>query len=247
MPIHDWTRVDAGIFHNFHHAWIFEIKRALNRGILPADYYAMAEQVAGGLGPELLTLQRNDGGAVRDPLGRESGGGGVAFADAPPRVAFHVVDEPGWYARKADAVLIHHISDHRVVAVIEIVSPGNKSSRSALQAFVRKAHELISGGVHLLVVDLFPPGTRDPEGIHPVIWDRDSSPAFQFDPTKPLTSVGYLCGDLPQAFIEPLSVGGELKPMPLFLTPETYVLVPLEASYEAAFESVPEFWRDRLQ
>lgn len=22
MPIHDWTRVEAGIFHDFHHAWI---------------------------------------------------------------------------------------------------------------------------------------------------------------------------------------------------------------------------------
>ena len=28
MPIHDWSRVDAGIFHDFHHAWIEQIKRA---------------------------------------------------------------------------------------------------------------------------------------------------------------------------------------------------------------------------
>ena len=41
MPIHDWTRVDAGIFHAFHHDWITEIARALNRGLLPADYYAL--------------------------------------------------------------------------------------------------------------------------------------------------------------------------------------------------------------
>ena len=32
MPIHDWTRVDAGIFHAFHHGWIEEMARALNRG-----------------------------------------------------------------------------------------------------------------------------------------------------------------------------------------------------------------------
>jgi hypothetical protein len=30
MPIHDWTRVDAGIFHHFHQSWIPEISRALN-------------------------------------------------------------------------------------------------------------------------------------------------------------------------------------------------------------------------
>ena len=44
MPIHDWSRVDAGIFHDFHHAWIEQIKRLLNSGVLPPDHYAMAEQ-----------------------------------------------------------------------------------------------------------------------------------------------------------------------------------------------------------
>src|SRR5436309_163124 len=57
MPIHDWTRVDAGIFHHFHHGWIEEIARALNAGLLPEDHYAMAEQFAAGLGPDVLTLQ----------------------------------------------------------------------------------------------------------------------------------------------------------------------------------------------
>ncbi len=40
MPVHDWTRVAAGIFHDFHHSWIEQIKVALNEGILPPDYYA---------------------------------------------------------------------------------------------------------------------------------------------------------------------------------------------------------------
>src|SRR5437870_2329262 len=57
MPIHDWTRVNAGIFHDFHHAWIEQIKRALNSGILPEEYYALAEQHAGGFGPDVLNLQ----------------------------------------------------------------------------------------------------------------------------------------------------------------------------------------------
>jgi len=53
MPIHDWTRVDAGIFHDFHHEWISSIKRALNAGLLPPDCYALAEQIAGGLLPDV--------------------------------------------------------------------------------------------------------------------------------------------------------------------------------------------------
>ena len=62
MPIHDWTCVDAGIFHAFHHDWVAQIARALNRGILPAAYYALREQIAraGGTdrGELLVELRR---------------------------------------------------------------------------------------------------------------------------------------------------------------------------------------------
>ena len=34
--------------------------------------------------------------------------------------------------------------------------------------------------------------------------------------------------------------------MPLFLLPDEYVLVPLEATYQAAWEAVPAFWRTVL-
>ena len=57
MPIHDWPRVFDGAFHAFHHAWIAELQKALNSGILPPDYYALAEQVAGPTVPDALTLR----------------------------------------------------------------------------------------------------------------------------------------------------------------------------------------------
>ena len=46
MPAHDWTQVDAGLFHDFHHSWIFLVKQHLNNGVLPEGFYAMAEQHA---------------------------------------------------------------------------------------------------------------------------------------------------------------------------------------------------------
>src|SRR5438045_2430391 len=110
MPVHDWTRVDAGIFHDFHHALIEEIKRALNRGLLPPGYYAMAEQIAGGLGPDVLTLQRPTNGS---PLPPETGGG-VALATMPPQVEFRIRAEPDQYAAKAKAVAVRHKSNHQV-------------------------------------------------------------------------------------------------------------------------------------
>jgi hypothetical protein len=57
MPLHDWNQIDAGIFHDFHTAWISEIRNALNHGVLPTDYYALAEQHAGGFIADVLTLR----------------------------------------------------------------------------------------------------------------------------------------------------------------------------------------------
>ena len=77
MPIYDWTRVEAGIYHDFHHEWISEIKRALNRGLLPPDYYAMAEQVAAGFGPDVSDVARPD------HLSDAANGGGIATQTRP--------------------------------------------------------------------------------------------------------------------------------------------------------------------
>ena len=94
MPVHDWTRVNAGIFHDFHETWIIELKRALNGGILPADYYALAEQVAGSSAPDVLTLPidaPDDNGAngpsKESPSPAHSQPGGIALAAMPPKRA----------------------------------------------------------------------------------------------------------------------------------------------------------------
>src|SRR6266849_9617555 len=88
MPIHDWTRVEAGVFHHFHHGWITEIARALNSGILPDDYYALAEQQAAGFGPDVLTLQGPQPEAVGSRSTDEPVSGGKSLLLAPPSVRF---------------------------------------------------------------------------------------------------------------------------------------------------------------
>jgi Protein of unknown function (DUF4058) len=240
MPIHDWGRVDAGIFHHFHHGWIEEIARALNRGLLPPEYYALAEQVAGGLIPDVLTLERPD----RSPLPSGDPSGGVAVAAVPPRVQFRCRSEQDVYAAKAKSVTIRHTSNHKVVAMVEIVSPGNKSSTQGLRDFVRKAVEFLRGGIHLLILDLFPPSPRDPIGLPKVILAELFEAEYALVPNRPLTLASYVAGRQPEAFIEPTAVGAALIEMPLFLVPEVYVPVPLEATYQAAWDAVPAFWRE---
>ena len=244
MPIHDWTRVDAGIFHAFHHDWIAEISRALNRGLLPAAYYALPEQIPGGLGPDILTLRRP--GSNGAPPTVEPPDGAVVLAVAPPRVRIRMRSEANRYAAKAKAIAIHHVSNHQVVAMMEIVSPGNKNNQNGLNAFVRKAREALATGIHLLLVDLFPPSSRDPQGIHQAVWGEDCGADYALPEDKPLTCVAYVAGPSAEAFIELVAVGDVLPEMPLFLTPDVYVLVPLAATYQSAWEGMPAYWRDVL-
>lgn len=245
MPIHDWTRVNAGIFHHFHHEWIALIARELNVLLHGTDFYALAEQVAGGIIPDVLTLQQPP--STRKTRKPDTNGG-LALKSAPPQLRFHVKTPTTWYARTKKSVTIRHISDHRIVAVLEIVSSGNKASRVMIEAFRQKAQDLLQAGVHLAFVDLFPPTARDPEGLHPIIWDvDDDADAFMFDPKKPLTCASYHAGPLPQAFIEPLATGDELPSLPLYLTVDEYLELPLESTYQGAFSAVPEVWQDELR
>src|SRR4051812_18089486 len=105
MPIHDWTRVEAGIFHAFHHGWLSELCRALNQGLLPDDCYALPEQVAASTGLDVSIVPDH-------------------------------CSEAEFYRRKKSAIAVRHVSGDRLVAMIEILSPGNKGSRNTFRAFV---------------------------------------------------------------------------------------------------------------
>lgn len=240
MPMQDWKLVFDGIFHAFHHEWISELGRALNAGVLPDDLYAMPEQVAGGFGPDVIALQT--GG---EPAG--------AVATAPralqPRPAGKITaqTEAEFYRRKKSAIVVRHVSGDRVVAMIEIVSPGNKSSKNGIRSFVNKACELLEAGVHLLIVDPFPPGPRDPNGIHALIWGELTDDAFQLPADRPLTLVSYECDFVTRAYVQNTAVGTPLPDMELFVEPNGCVVVPLEATYAAAFAAQPRRWRDVLQ
>jgi len=243
MPIHDWTLVPAGIYHAFHHAWIQSLSNALNGGLLPRDYYALPEQQAAGFGPDVLTLQA---GPTDDTPGPRSSATSTTLV-ARPVTRFTAESDAAFYRRKKSSVVIRHVSGDEIVAMIEIVSPGNKAGRRAFQEFVEKVHEFLEARIHLLIIDPFPPGPRDPDGVHAVIWDEEEGHPFRLPEDKPLTLVAYACGLVTRAFIEPVAVGDALPDMPLFLEREGYVNVPLESTYQTAFAVQPRRWRTILE
>ena len=244
MPIHNWNAVRAGEFHDFHQAWSIAIRTRLNQGILPPDYYALIEQPLGDVEPDVLTLRRSNDETDDD---RDPGGSTLAVETAPPAVKISALLEEQWYLYKKNRIGIHHASDDRMVAMIELVSPGNKSSRHRFDKFVNKALAAIEQGIHLLLVDLFPPTRRDPEGIHGAIWSELGDDSYEMVADKPLTLVSYVA-DMPiRAFVEPVAVGDLLTPMPLFLTASRYVTIPLEETYMVELAGLPRHIRAEVE
>ena len=240
MPVHDWSRIRAGTFHFFHQRWIQDIAEALNTGGLPPGYFAMSDQRTDGTVPDVLTLRS-------ETAGTGEGAGGVTLTDVPPRTrVVSVATEAALYARRTDRITVN-LEDGEVVAVIEIVSAGNKESANALRQFTRKAVRLIRSGIHLLVIDLHPPSRRDPRGIHPVIWERFNGEEYALPPDQPFTLASYRAGSTPAAYVENVGVGEALPDMPLFLTEDRYVPCPLESSYRRAWAAFPRHLRTRIE
>jgi len=254
MPVHDWTRVDAGLFHAFHQNWISSLCNRLNSGGLPSQYFALAEQNIRGPIPDVLTLR-----LPTDPQEGVESDGGIAVAVAPPRTRVVSRNETDIYAELANIISVRHRHGN-VVAVIEIVSPGNKGSRSEFRTFIEKSAALLRQKVHLLIIDLFPPGNRDPEGFHKPLpphptlspWGRGQGEGgqvedYELPADKRLTLASYDAGPPQVAYVENIAVGDELPELPLFLKPDIYVPAPLEETYRASWEAFPKALKGLLE
>lgn len=239
MPIHDWSHIAPGLYHDFHQDWTIQIRRTLNAGILPPGYFALADQRISGPEPVIVALR------LRGP----DGAGGLVVAETPPRIrqAARATSEAALYARKANRIAIHHELG-RVVAMIEIVSPGNKDSKHAIASFLDKALHLIRSGIHFLVIDPFLPGPRDREGIAQAIWDEIGDGALETrGEQKPCHVAAFDAGDPVTAYVESVGFGEPLPEAPLFLAPGWYVNVPLEETYLASWDVTPRPIRDLVE
>ena len=130
MPIHDWTRVPAGLFHHFHQDWSIEIARTLNRGRLPKGLSALVEQRSGAWEPDVLAIESRG----KSKVGLSSGG--LATIDRPSTQIVRRSTKQIYAGRSNRIVVKHHLG--RIVAVIEIVSPGNKDRKAAIRDFLDK-------------------------------------------------------------------------------------------------------------
>jgi hypothetical protein len=240
MPLHDWSKMPSGLFHHFHQHWTILIGQELNRGRLPKGLSALVEQRAGAREADILTIE----GRGRVPKSYGEGGASTLTEDRP-KSSMTFRSENQHYAGRANRIVVrHHLG--QIVAVIEVVSPGNKDSRGAIREFVDKAVEFLRAGVHLSIVDPFPPTARDPAGIHKLIWDEITDEPFKFPGGKDRLTIAYEAGADFMAFVEPVGVGDVLPNLPVFVAEGEHVPAPLESTYMAAFEACPEAMRDAV-
>ncbi len=241
MPIHDWTRVPPGLFHDFHQTWSIFLKMSLNAGLLPNGLSALVEQRAGPKESDVLTVEER----TKDADAASDNGGGVLTLERPVTSIIRETDKSFYSVRANRIVVRHHLG--RIVAVIEIVSPGNKDSRAAMRDFIEKTVDLLRSGIHVLIVDLFPPSPRDPYGMHKAIWDEIDEEDFTFPPGKDRILASYEAGSLRRAYVEPVGVGDRLPNMPLFLAEGLHVSVPLERTYLQSWDATPKVMRTAVE
>lgn len=250
MPLHDWTRVEPRDYHDFHVSWLTAIKIALNTGVLPKGYYALADYTDPPYVPDVVTLTVPDA-ADRPRRGRSAGGGAaVATAPAPPATATAAGKTRRPAGRRRIAIQrVVEPDGRRTVAVIEVVSPSNKAKKAEFADLVGKSVQLLVHGVHVLLIDPLPPTRRDPRGLHAAVW-RDLTGQRSTPPAgKPLTFAAYaaLGRNRFSAFVEPAAVGEPVPDRPLFLATDLHVTAPLAATYETAWAGYPDFLRARVE
>ncbi len=242
MPIHDWTRVKAGIFHGFHVAWLGELRKALNTGVLPPDYYADAEQYADDKQPDVLTLHVSE--PSFDPL-PDPEGGGVATLPAVRAGSHLTAEKEQKHPLKKRRIVVRHVSGHRPVAFVEVVSRSNLDRQVSRTEFVEKVRGNVATGLHVTILNLFPPraGRRD---LSAAVWRAFDRSPVEPPADKPLTFAAFVSKKRVEAYFDFLAVGDELPAFPLFLTANRCVPLPLAESYQEAFAGSPPYLRELL-
>ena len=236
MAIHDWSKAPPGVFHHFHGAWLFELAGQLNDGVLPPGYYALGEQVLGGVIPDVLTFEQRGQPRERPPA--ES-----TTREPAPTATLTASAEMPEIAPAARVLTVRQTGQDRVVAVLEIVSPGNKKEASEFGALIDKTVALLAKGIHVVVVDLHRPGPYDPHGIANVVWEKLGQPWLVADARHPLAVASFAAGRTVRVYLEPLAVGDALPDMPMFLAAGQHVRLPLERSYRSTFHRLPAHLR----
>ena len=236
MPLRDHFHVpwsDEYEWEGFHSAWANTIVRHLNGGLLPPGYRASPHV---HLGPfveaDVATFSRHPPIERGGPSVGTPANGSPEVSWSPPQAAQTLeIELP---AQDVFEVRIHDDQrGRRVVAAIELVSPGNKDRDDTRQAFVAKCAAYLQDQVNLVIVDVV---TSRHANLHHELLTL-VAPHLAAADELDLYCVAYRNRKQQKKWHLdfwpfPLSLGAQLPTAPLWLAGDLSVPLDLEKSYE---------------
>ena len=217
-------------WEELHGAWPGSIAFRLN-AILPPDYYSGPHVHLGSTIEIDVAAFEGDEQPQAVEWG-QNGGSGTALAWAPEHPTLLLETDaptpPEYEVRVYD---VRH--GRRLVAAVELVSPGNKDRPESRDAFVSKCHALLQQDVCVAIVDVV---TERQANLYAALAARIGAPPPSVSKC-PIYAV--CCRALTtggrwrvEEWEHELAVGAPLPTLPLWLNVDLYVALELEASYE---------------
>jgi hypothetical protein len=239
MPLRDHFRPPLSLqrhWESFPAQWAGSIAAQLNAR-LPRRFFAevqvhLGSEVEADVSEyELLDESLDESG--RTPGNGE--GGGVAVAVWAPPVA--TLTMPAVFPDDLEIHVRDELFDARVVAVVELVSQGNKDRPENRLEFAAKSIAYLQRGIGLVTIDIVTDRHFNPHNELISLLGLDSKFAMAEETT--LSAVSYRPirrGEVNQidAWPVPLSLGAPLPVLPLSLKRFRPVPLDLEAAYEEA-------------
>jgi hypothetical protein len=229
MPLRDFFHepdLRKASWEEIHGAWPGVIAFRLNK-MLPAEYRS-------GVKVHVGAAIEVDIGAYEldDPVSNGSNGSGTAVAWAPAKPTLLLdtdVPQPPEY----EVRIYDERQGRRLVAAVEIVSPGNKDREGSRDAFVSKCHALLQQDVCVVIVD---PVTVPNGNLFADLAERLRAPRPK---TADCSIYAVSCRRFNmrkrwrfETWPHELAVGEPLPTLPLWLTDRLHVPLELEATYE---------------
>jgi hypothetical protein len=235
MPLRDHFHppvTDRHTWDSLHAMWPAMIVRQLFN-ILPAGYVS-APGVHFGKDFEIDVSAFEVDEQPDNGLRTDAGNGGIATA-APPEPTLTL--EADLSDQDEFAVRIYDMeAGRRLVAAIEIVSPSNKDRSQNRRAFAGKVAALLQKEVCVSIVDLV---TVRQFNLYADLLESVGGTDPQLGASPPhLYAATIRARKRPErrALLDvwnyPMSVGQALPTLPIWLSPDRRVLLPLEAGYE---------------
>jgi Protein of unknown function (DUF4058) len=234
VPLRDHFRSPVNDTHSWdeiHGQWPGEIVRHLTT-ILPAGFRAAPRVHLGSpFEVDVSTYDLDSRDSETNSDSPDSGTGTVTALSPTLTVEADLSEQDEYEVRIYDAGI-----GRQLVAAIEIVSPSNKDRADTRELFVGKVASLLQQGVCVSLVDLV---SIRQANLYADLLELLGRADPALSTTTPYLYAVTLRSRKPpkrrqllDAWFYPMIVGQSLPTLPIWLTPDLRVMLPLETSYQ---------------